>query len=336
MKKRFLLIVLLLALSVMVSSCNNNSNEEISTYIPDNKTQENLVGTSSVWIKRSSLDYSKYNLSDYSVGILDYSDNSPVLANYGVVAKIYDEKEYKEIIPASEKTIIVGGKEINGYYKETYNRPNNYYPSYKYRIYDRKGSFAVDEAGRIISYINYVNLNNVNTSDTDEVFSDDKYITIARDFVEDIQGKANFDWTCFNVTVQKDKGMKGYYTVLFEKCLRGMKTAEAIFVRLTYAGKICSFSSDMLGRVPEDIDLSLLDLETAKACVCNRLDGTYNGLSKETLNQYKIEYSVPEPTISVLSDGTPCYIFEVDVKTTPVGRKDGYISLVIVIVAPNK
>ena len=179
MKKKYIMFLLLLVLLIVVSSCNKSNLTEGSVKQPNDKTQEAPVDTFDVGVGFNSIDYSKYSLNDYIVGILDHSDSAPVSANFGTLTKIYDEDLYKNIVPSEEKTVVIDGEEVTGLYERTYNRPKTYYPQYKYMIYDHKGSFAVDDVGRIVSYINYETIDNTGTSLTQE-----ECITIAKDLCQ--------------------------------------------------------------------------------------------------------------------------------------------------------
>ncbi len=332
MKKRNILIILLLSLLVIVSSCNNNNlTEETGAKYPEDMTQETPVDTSDVGVEYNSIDYSKYSLTDYSVGILDYSDSAPVSAKYGILTKIYDEELYKDIVPSAEKTIVIDGEEITGSYKLTHNRPNNYYSQYKYMIYDRKGSFAVDDTERIVSYIKYIEIEK-----TEKAFTDDEYVVIAKDFVEGILGDKEIDWSLFKITVEDGVYQAGYYTISFTKYLNGMQTAESMYVKISYSGVVTTFSSDMLGRIPADLDLSVFESKNAEASVYKRLDEIYSELSKEKRDKYKITYYLPEPVLSVLADGTPCFIYDANVRFTSVDNQYRYTDLVRTMVTPNK
>lgn len=283
------------------------------------------------WIKSNSIDYSEYNLSDYSAGIMDYSDSVPESINYGILTRLYDENAYKNFTPANEIKVIIGDEKITGNFLQTYNRPNNYYPSYMYMANDNSCSFSVDEKGRIISYINHDMIEEV-----EETLTNEEYIDIAKEFIENLSGDKKIEWSAFKVEILKDYNYDGNYKILFKRYHNEKKTVESITIRLAYSGEVISFYSDMLGRIPNDIDLSLLDSKTAKVCVYNKLDEIYNGLSEGTKEQYKIEYKVLEPIISVLADGTPCFIYKTEVKFAPVGERVEYVDVVTVIVTPNK
>ena len=308
MKKRVIFVISLVALSVVLAACNNGK-----------------------WIKSNSIDYSKYDLSDYSAEITGYSDSIPESINYGTLSSLYDANAYTNIAPEAEIKIRIGDKTITANFTQTYNRPNNYFPSYMYKANDDSCSFSVDEKGRIIQYLNH-DLG----KDAEEPLSNEEYIDIAKGIIESLFGDDEIEWSLFDVEITKDANYKGNYKLLFEKYLNGKKTAESITIKLAYSGEVISFYSDMLGRIPENLDLSLLEEGTARVSVYNKLDEIYNGLSNETKEKYKIEYKVAEPIISVQADGTPCYIYKAEVKFDPINNKSEYVDAVTVIVTPSK
>lgn len=317
MKKKIIFFIFVISIAILVSFCGCEKRDKLDTQ--------------DIWVEYNSIDFSKYNADNYIIGILDYSDSAPVSAKYGTLTKIYDEDLYKDIVPASEKTIVIGGEEIKGYYDETYYRPVDNFPSYMYKIPDNGGYFSLDELGEFVYYTNHKN-----KADNTETLTEDKYISIAKDFVEDALREEKIDWSLFKIEVQKDRAFKGYITVVFERYLGGMKTAESIFVELTYSGKVRVFSSDMLGRIPADLDISVFESKTVEASVYKRLDEIYSGLSKETRDKYKIRYYLPEPVLSVLADGTPCFIYDANVGFKPVDNQDGYSDLVRIMVTPTE
>lgn len=281
-------------------------------------------------VEIGSIDYADYNIEAYTVGILGHSDSFPASVDYGIITELYSENAFKHISPASERVVIIGQNEIRGGYVKTYNRFPSYYPLYKYSSDDGKYGFSVDEKGRVSSYINYEII-----EDTDEILSDNEYITIAKNFVKGVYGRVP-DWELFEVSIEKDKEIKGYYSISFEKYLYGMKTSENIYVQVAYSGEISMYSADMFGRIPANIDISVFEPQTVKAAVYKRLDDIYSGMSKETRDKYRTRYYLPEPVLSVLADGTPCYIYDVNVKFISVDNQKGYTDIVQVIVTPTE
>ena len=242
-------------------------------------------------VKYNSTDYSQYDLEDYIV-----------------IDSVYDENLYKDIVPEEEKTVVIDGKEITGYYEFTTSEAFDYFPSYIYHFSDNSGYFCVDETGKITAYSVYQN-----GVDKTEALSENKYISIAKDFVNGILNEDTIDWS--QVKVEKD----GFYIyVVFERYLNEIKTAERFFVEMTRSGDVCWFSAHMLGRIPDDIDLSAIESPNTEIVVYRRLDEINDGLSKETRENYKITYCLPEPVLSVLADGTPCFIYDARINFTPV------------------
>ncbi|MBR2901912.1 MAG: hypothetical protein IKC38_01680 [Clostridia bacterium] len=331
MKKRTIFFLFVIITTMLLTSCSSGVYTEELTEDQVNHEQKETLETDDVGVEYNSIDFSKYNSDNYIIGILGYSDSAPVSAKYGALTKIYDEDLYKDISPSAEKTIKIGGEEIKGYYDVTYYRLNNYFPCYMYKIPDNGGYFSLDEMGKIGGYINYKN-----KADNTETLTEDKYISIAKDFVEDALKEEKIDWSLFKTEVQKDREFKGYITVVFDRYLGGMKTTESIYVELTYSGKVSAFSSDMLGRIPADLDLSVFESKNVEASVYKRLDEIYSGLSKETRDKYKIRYYLPEPVLSVLADGTPCFIYDANVGFKPVDNQDGYSDLVRIMVTPTE
>lgn len=281
-------------------------------------------------VEIGSIDYADYNIEEYTVGILGHLDSFPASVDYGIITELYSENAFEHISPASERVVIIGQNEIRGGYVKTYNRFPSYYPLYKYSSYDGKYGFSVDEKGRVSSYINYGIIEN-----TDETLSDNEYITIAKNFVKGVYGRVP-DWELFEVSIEKDKEIKGYYSISFEKYLYGMKTSENIYVQVAYSGEISMFSADMFGRIPANIDISVFEPQTVKAAVYKRLDDIYGGMSKETRDKYKTRYYLPDPILSVLADGTPCYIYDVNVKFISVDNQESHTDIVRVVVTPTE
>ena len=115
-----------------------------------------------------------------------------------------------------------------------------------------------------------------------------------------------------------------------------METTESIYIKIYYSGIVKSFTADMIGRIPAGIDLSAFDSKNADVSVYKRLDEIFNGLSEEIREKYKITYYLPEPVLSVLADGTPCFIYDANVRFTSVDNEEGYSDLVRIMVSPNK
>lgn len=298
MKKRTIFIVMMIVLSIVVSSCSGNTN--------------------------------KKDLS-YEAKIMDYSDNVAIDVDYGSLTRLYDEQKYKEVIPEMEISVSIAGREVTGKYYQTYNRPNNYYPYFDYMISDNSGSFSVDDKGRIVSYINHEAIEKV-----DKLLTDDEYVAIAKNFVESISGDEKIDWALFETTVTDGYYQEGFYTIFFDKYINEFQTAECIYVKISYSGIIRSFISDMLGRIPEGIDMSLIKLKDTEAAVCSKLDEIYKGLNKEGQDKCEIGYYIPEPILTVLEDGTIGYIYETNINFVFVEKGEEYVDLVKVIVTPSK
>lgn len=331
MKKNILTAFLSVMLFV-VSACVN---VEQTTNQTDGSLTNNVDGNNTFserWVESNSIDYTVYNLDEYIVGILGYSDSFAESVDYGIITELYSEAAFKEVEPAPKRKVTIGQEELEGDYVKTYNRFPDYYPLYKYSTYDGKSGagFSVDESGRVSSYINYGTIES-----KDETLSDKEYIDIAKDFVDNVWDEKIY-WDSFKVRIEKDKEIKGFYTIVFEKYLYDMKTSERIYVQVAYSGEISMFIGDMLGRIPDNIDISIFDSKTTAASVYKKLDNIYSGLSKETQDKYKISYYLPEPVLSVLADGTPCYIYDAEVRFTSVDNAMHYADLVQVVVAPNE
>lgn len=279
-------------------------------------------------VEIDNIDYADYPPEIYTVGILGFSDNFPVSVDYGAVTKMYDENAFN--YPPYDGLAIIGQEQIRGDYVKTYSRsPYYYYPLREYSSYDGKDgvSFSENGSGRVLSYINHGTIEN-----TEELLNDDEYIAIAKAFVKKLWGRVPY-WDSYKISIEKDKEIKGYYSISFEKYIHGIKTDENIYVQVAYSGEIRMFSADMYDRISPYVDLSKFEPKPIKAAVCKKLDDIYSGLGKETRDKYKIRYFLSEPILSVLADGTTCYVYDVKVRFTSVEDATRYTDIVQVAVS---
>ena len=320
MKKRIALIVLMLTICMAFSSCAVEETTDVST--TGLITEDEEIN----WVLRDDLyDYSGYDIDKYSVHVLSSCDCTIGPVEYGTWYKFYDKERYANVAPEEILTVTINGQEYTGFDPWTRNDYRNYFPQHRYSIEIdgvRSGTFAVDDRGKVIGFSAPKN-----QGETTEVCSEEECIDKAKKFIEEISGEEKIDWSYYKITASLREDLSEYF-IEIKKYIDDFETTERLIVYISLSGRVTRFSSTMFGRIPNDIDLSVFDMETVKMSAYNKLDDAYKYF-------IKVRYELAEPIVSVLWDGTPCLIYETN--TFVKAKEDGvtYGELVSLVVIPN-
>lgn len=318
--KKAVLIILLLAICMAFSSCAVKETSDVTT-------TGFITGDEEInWVLRDDLyDYSGYDIDKYTVHVLSSCDCTIGPVEYGTWYKFYDKERYANVVPEEILTVTINGQEYTGFDPWTRNRNRNYFPQHEYSIETdgvRSGRFVVDDQGKVIGFSAPKN-----QEETTEVCTEEECIAKAKKFIEEISGEEKIDWSYYKITATLSENASEYF-IEIKKYIDGFETMERLIVYVRLSGCVTKFSSTMFGRIPNDIDLSMFDMETIKMSVYNKLDDAYKYF-------IKVRYELSDPIVSVLWDGTPCLIY--DTNTFVKAKEDGvtYGELVSIIVIPN-
>lgn len=206
----------------------------------------------------------------------------------------YDGKEVPK-----EATVKVGDNHYFGELSSTGYEWCNYFPMHLYNT-PRGDNFGLDDEGKLIFF--YQSKPGITST-----LSKDKCVTIATNFMKD-----KIDLSQYTVSVTSDSEEK-VHTVTFQKYINGFRTADYAEVDVTYSGKIWSYVSFMLGRIPipQSFDVTDADAEKIIESMYARLDSIYKVKEEENV---RIEYTPPELYLTILKDGRYAFIGSVKVR----------------------
>ncbi len=205
-----------------------------------------------------------------------------------------DEKAYEDKTVAEEAEITIDGKRYVGHFQSTQYREVNYFPVYRYA--DENGfDFEIDDQGRLISAFW-----GGEVEAHQKALSMEECKQIATDFMKEI-----VDLSAYTVTVTEEPEDR-QYEVLFQKYIADFETSDQATVVVNMDGKLYSYSSFMLGRVPLGDDrIQKVDSAEVETAVQEKLDTLYG--------DRKCEYETISMTLTVLKDGTWAFLYTVDV-----------------------
>ena len=224
---------------------------------------------------------------EYKTAIISYSDSLGI-KNLSVEYEIYDYKGFENKKGPQKVSFKHQGKEVSldlSYTDGEFLR-DNYYPVYKY------GDIAwFNPNGKIERY----SLFDVTDRPSEITCSEEDAIQVATDFMKDI---VNVDE--YTVSVLKLENNWNMYEVYFHKYVDGTKTTEKACVGVTFDGKFCDYTADMLDQF-SDVTKNPFDMDKIKNTVYARLEKLLENIDKD--KYYKIEYSDEEFQLTRLKNG---------------------------------
>lgn len=234
----------------------------------------------------------------YHVLECDHSD-SVLGADHQTEYTFWLEGNYSEIKANEKITITLNGKEVSGKYKHSQNQmPNNY----SSRFYENANGtlFAVDPSGTPVFYF-------WGKQDTDNKSAnsctEQQCVSVAKSFLGQYVNIEDYQITVVN------KNAKNIYEITFTKYLNGYETTDQATVSVYGNGTLYSYSSFMLGKIPETAALPF-EYDAAVYSVERKLDTIYNDIREDYSS---IIYDTPNFKYTILEDGSTALYCIVDV-----------------------
>lgn len=233
------------------------------------------------------------NKDEYTARVYAYSD-SVSSAKHIIEYEFVDEK-YENADISKEVTVKVKDKLIKGKYLKTEYFDFNYYPTYEY-VDDNGNLFCIDPEGKLTYYFWG------NPEETGIELSKEECISVVDEFVSDIIDVSKYQ---LKVDVKENK-----YEVTYTKFVDNTETTESICVVVLFTGNLYSYSSFMLGKIPEDATNDF-DMDKVKESVTNRLDIMF----EDAKHRYdEVKYTEVATQYTILKDGQEALICTVDVE----------------------
>lgn len=280
MKKRYLLIVCAIALSIiMLMSCTAQAGSGLTE-----KATTADSGSSDTLPKDES----------YSASIIGFSD-SISSSGLSIEYDLKDHETYKDHKIEDITTVTINGRKIKGHFTQTFYLGDNYFPVYEY--VQGGESFMIDPDGKLVFYSG-----DRSESTSDVICTEAECIQIAKDFLATI---VDADPYRPEATLYEGK-----YYIEFVKYIGEMKTTEWVKFTVTQSGEVVSYTAFMLDTIPANAQYSF-DMDKAEAVVQERLDGIIAGYNRP---YDRIEYNDESWALMRLKDGDYglCYSVEMN------------------------
>lgn len=205
-------------------------------------------------------------LNLYSPLVTGYSDS--LSSNLEVEYKFASPEDYSAKNVKDSIEIEINGIAYSGKYDKTSYIGYNYFPVRKY-VDNKNNPFAIDDNGTLTSYF-------WGTSNSKKhIINEDECIKIAKNFLSNMVDITEYE---INIVENKEKEL---YSVKFKKIINGFETADCATVNINYDGSMYSYSSFMLGKIPNDINISDVDIDKVNNAVKNRLNSICEDLQIE-------------------------------------------------------
>jgi len=211
----------------------------------------------------------------YDVFVADHSDAIPGM-EYSVEIQDWKSEEYVDSAAPQVVSIQVNGEAIEGTYSHTDKDFPNNFPT---RIYYGANNlqFGLDEDEKLQFYFW-----GTDGSEGETVYREQECLIIAKQFLENY---ADIDQ--YKVLATQRRGL---YEFTFTKYIGTYPTMDHAIVTVHESGKLYSFSSFMLGKIPLDDTIEFAE-EVALKFVGKKIDEIYGDVKKEDVT---ITYSEPE------------------------------------------
>lgn len=255
---------------ISCSSHNMTENSEQSTLTekqPDIQTQQSNPQSNS-----------------YKALVVGFSDSTGL--ELSVEYDIEDHETYKDKKIDDTVSVTIAGEEVSGIYAETKYQRGNYFPVYGYR--SKLGYFQLDPNGKLV----LCSWNDSELVSDDPVRSEEECVQIAKDFLSTI-----VDTEPYKVESYQSEN---YYVVEFNKYIGDMKVKDSATVTVTRSGQLSSFSSSMLGTIPNDV-VNMFDMVEAERVFRERLDQI---LMNSNFEFDRFEYNEMSLELMLLKDGS--------------------------------
>lgn len=195
-----------------------------------------------------------------------------------------------------EKVIQVAGEEKRCEFFMTKAEPETNYLTHLY--HDQNGKYIIFDEEENVVFCSFSS----DDSEAEKVFSMEEGLQIAREFlggyvdVEDYQVHS--------------ESIDGKYLYSFVKHIGEYATLDRAFITVSHSGKLLSYSSTMLGRIPIDTNVSF-DMDEVEEAIIEKLDTMYD----EIRGQYaEITYSIHDnKSVTFGETGEPLLICWVDI-----------------------
>ena len=259
--------------------------------------------------------------SYYEVLIYDFSDSVTAVEHSLEYRFWHDNKPDSEKI-APNATIEINGDILCGQFNNFVNVSPDNYTKYQYRC-DDGARFATDAKGNLVSYYCAVS-----DRKNDQNIAQNECLKVAKDFL------GNFvDPDMYQVEAKYDEYL-GEYTFHFTQNIGGYTMADSAYITVSKFGKVISFNSFMMGKIPADTHIEF-DQDEVIASVRHRLTALYPNQSD---NYDKVEFSIEPQVVTLLDNGEVAMLVEANVdKITYVQDGSSYsISERLCFVIPQK
>ena len=247
----------------------------------------------------------------YNVLECDYSD-SITGANHKREYSYWMNEQRIDIEAEEHIEMTIDKETVIGTYQYSQNQMPNNYASHVYK--DSKGNrFAIDSNGVPVFYF-WGSSQSENYSSS--IYTEEQCICVARDF---LNGYVNID--DYRITVEQDTA-KGIYVITFTKWLNGYSTTDCAVVEVKNNGRLYSYSSFMLGRIPDNSTVEFYP-DIAEQAVYQKLDAIYGSVKE---NNSSVAYGIPDFKYTILEDGNLAVYCIVDIQSKNI--VDGFGSVV--------
>jgi hypothetical protein len=196
--------------------------------------------------------------------------------------------------------IIVDNETVTGTYQYSQNQMPNNYSSHIYK--DSKGTrFAVDSDGMLLFYFWGSSQSENNSS---SIYTEQQCVSIAQRFLDDY---VNIDDYVISV---EHNSARGIYEITFTKWLNGYRTTDCAVVAVKDNGSLYSYSSFMLGRLP---NVATIDFhpDIAEQVINQKLDTIYSPVKKDNSN---LIYEILNYKYTILENGNLSVYCIVDIE----------------------
>ncbi len=265
MKKTFLTVWSMLCLTAMLFGCSAQHNPSVS---PDTDTGEEsrfVISDTHATGETNALPTENDVLSDknYLIQLCSFSDS---ISGVSHKAEYHDWREGSFVAEEEAKKIKlpIGDDDYQAEYWKTEKRFLEFYYTHSY--WDEKGdSFSVTEDGQLSLYFFG------SSDDADEngkIYTEAECREIARAFLDNI-----VDADDYTVQSEYDAGNQRY-KISFTKTVSGLDCADQAKFLVEENGHIYSFSSFMLGQIPNDAAVDF-DIQAVETQLVARLDQIY-------------------------------------------------------------
>ena len=110
------------------------------------------------------------------------------------------------------------------------------------------------------------------------------------------------------------------YRVVFNKYIKEYCTTEEIVVVVNSYGTIRSYASIMYGKIPDDLPVETIDIDSVKGAIADFIEENY-----APIENTRIEYEIDKLYLTVLKDGCLAFIAHMYVDKIAYLANDNYM-----------